>query len=42
VLERGALRLSGRRESGNVLRQALDKLGKGEKEDKEKGKDLAK
>ncbi|KAL4814750.1 hypothetical protein BDW67DRAFT_186310 [Aspergillus spinulosporus] len=39
VLERETSKLSGRRESGNVLRQALDKLGKGEKEDKGKGRD---
>ncbi|KAL3432641.1 hypothetical protein BDV09DRAFT_205787 [Aspergillus tetrazonus] len=42
VLEREASKLSVRRESGNVLRQALDKLGKGAKEDKGKGKDSAK
>lgn len=42
VLEREASKLSGRRESGNVLRQAFDKFGKGGKEDRGKGKDSAK
>ncbi|KAL4742963.1 hypothetical protein BDV11DRAFT_166632 [Aspergillus similis] len=42
VLEREASGLSNRRESGNVLRQALDRLGKGEKEDRGKGRDSGK
>ncbi|KAL4751804.1 hypothetical protein BDW72DRAFT_192664 [Aspergillus terricola var. indicus] len=42
VLERGASALSSRRESGNVLRQALDKLGKGEKEEKGNRRDPGK